>query len=653
MSKGFASSYRIGLLAGGLFVCFAGLGVRLVRLHVVERGTLLGTISKKRHQLIVEKARRGDIRDRNGALLATSYSRVVLGVDPTRVQPGDEKKIPQLATLIGVPEQEIQRIFTTRYPAAAPAAPASPAAPPAAQPGGLVFNLAWSGGKMPAAADPALPPADEAESDTELDPAPDGQGRRAIRWARLHDDISEQLNLEIEKLGLKCLTADRVYRRTYPNNQLGAHVIGYVNRQQEAAAGIEAYANFYLKGQDGWRVGERDGRNRELAQFRTRYVPPADGYNVVLSIDSAVQNIVEQELASIAQKFQPLKASIIVSDPRTGFVLGLGNYPTFDLNRYNQVAKEEMARMKNAAVADIYDPGSVFKIVAASGALEEGIVYPQSVFDCTLDKVIYDGRTLTLPGEDHRMGELSVAEIIAHSSNKGAAQLGMRLGKERLYKYARAFGFGAKLGFPVGGEVSGILHPSKEWNPGDIVIIPMGHSVSSTVLQMHQAMSVIAADGMLLRPQVIQRIRDGNETVFRYDRAEINRAVSKETARTMARMLMGVATKAGTAPEAAIEGFEVAGKTGTSQKFIDREWSKRHHIASFVGFFPASHPQVVISVVVDDADAHAPGGIAYGKSVAAPSFKNIGEKLIPLLDIKAPGQPGRLTFVATTEGGRR
>jgi cell division protein FtsI/penicillin-binding protein 2 len=191
--------------------------------------------------------------------------------------------------------------------------------------------------------------------------------------------------------------------------------------------------------------------------------------------------------------------------------------------------------MRNVAVADIYEPGSVFKIVAASGALEEGLTRPNEVFDCGLDKITYANRArgtelvLKLPGEDHHMGNLTVAEIIAHSSNKGAAQLGMRLGEEKLYNYARAFGFGRTHGFPVGGEVGGILRPWKDWNPVDITRIPMGHTIAATALQMHQAMSVIANDGVLMRPQVIRGITDASGArVFAYDGMEVGRAVSAE-----------------------------------------------------------------------------------------------------------------------------
>ncbi len=675
MSKGFASSYRIVLLAAGLLISFGALGARLVYLHVINRDELLQSVTKARRQVIVETARRGDILDARGAILATSRSLVVLGVDPSSLRPQDRKKWPQLAALLSMPEDELRRIFTTKFRGPVMATSAS-AASPAARSTDLVFNL-----KRPSVdgivADPAaitkLPTGavddlrvEDEDADLELDPEADVQGRRAIRWAKLREDVSESIFAEVERLGIRGVYGQRVYRRAYPNNQLAAHVVGYVDREQRPAAGMEYYADFYLRGQSGWRVGERDGRNRELAQFRTREVPRTDGYSVMLSIDSTVQDIVEQELAVIGQKYQPLKATIIVSDPRTGFILGMGNYPSFNLNEFNKVPKEEAARMKNVAVADIYEPGSVFKIVATAGAMEEGLVNPASRFNCTIERIDYKGRTLKLPGEDHRFehDELTVAEIISHSSNRGAAQLGMLLGADRLYRYAGAFGFGKMLGFPVGGEVAGILAKPEKWYPIDITRIPMGQTIAATALQMHQAMGVIASGGILWRPQIIRQIRDGSgEIVFhRIDGIAINRAVSERTAQTMAAMLMGVASKEGTAPEAAIEGFDVAGKTGTSQKFMPEVMpngttkllpSHTHHVASFVGFFPASRPQVVISVIVDDADAHAPNGRAYGAKVAAPSFKHIGEQLIPILDIKSNRAVVRTNLLVAKEGGRR
>lgn len=659
MSKGFASNYRIFLLAGGLLLCFGGFATRLVWLHVVERDGLLRSITKTRHQLIVEPAQRGNIVDANGAVLATSVSVMIVGVDPISLRPQDEPKWPQLAALLQMPEPELRRIFNTKYRTVGTGAGVAAAA--AGSPAGVVFNV-------PSAA-AASGSAGEGEETEELDEVPDEPGQRAIRWVKLRDDIPESLYDQIEKLGVHGVYGQRVYRRVYPNNELAAHVIGYVDRQQRAVTGIEYYADFYLRGHNGWRVGERDGRNRELPQFTTRHIPASDGYSVKLSINAAVQDIVEQEIAHLAGKFKPLKATIIVSDPTTGFILGMANHPTFNPNAYNQVPRDEVGRMRNIAVADVYEPGSVFKIVAAAAALEEGVARPADAFDCSIEKVSHRGRMVALPGEDHAFDHpLTVAEIIARSSNRGAAQLGLRLGEERFDRYARAFGFGRTLGFPVGAEVPGILAPVKKWNPIDITRIPMGHSIAATALQMHQAMSVIASGGLLLRPQLVREIRDPRgEVVFRRETAmELNRVLSPGTAKTVATMLMGVAASSGTAPEAAIRingvDFESAGKTGTTQKLmpevmadgtIKQVYSSKHHVASFVGFFPASRPQVAISVIVDDADAHAPGGIAYGKTVAAPSFKRIGEKLIPILNINVPTQLARPSLLAHHEGGRR
>jgi cell division protein FtsI (penicillin-binding protein 3) len=667
MSKGFASSFRIFLLASTLLGCFGAFGLRLAWLHVVNREELLHDIVQMRRQMVIEKSRRGDIRDARGAVLATSHAMRVLGVDPFVLRPEDEPKWARLAALIGRPEAEIRRIFTTKYRAGEPERPAAGIGPgaSAANPVGISFNPA---GRK------AVPDAIDSEAEESAEMAPDADGRRPIRWVKLDDDVSETLYAEIEKLGIYGVYGQLVYRRSYPNNQLAAHLLGYVNREQQAVAGMELHADFYLRGQDGWRLGERDGRNRELAQFRSREVPKADGYTVFLTINSSVQDIVERELAGIAARFKPLKATIIVSDTRTGFILGLGNYPTFNPNEYNLVPRDEMARMRNVAVADVYEPGSVFKIVAAAGALEEGLVAADTTFDCSGDRVTYRGRVLKLPGDDHAFNHpLTVAEIIARSSNRGAAHLGMLLGEQRLHHYGQAFGFGRRLGFPVGGEVPGTLAAPEDWDSLTITRMPMGHAIDCTVLQMHQAMSTIANGGLLMRPQIVRQVSDatGDVVFYREEGIELGRAVSPETARTVALMLMGVASRQGTAPEAAIRrdgvDYHVAGKTGTTQKLVRETradgttrlvYTNKHHVASFVGFFPATagpdDRQVAISVIVDDA-SHAPGGTAYGRTVAAPSFKSIGEKLIPILDIKPPetGGPNRSSLVAANRGGSR
>jgi len=674
MSKGFASSYRIVLLAAGILVCFAGLGARLVFLHVIDRDELVRFIDKARHQIIVETARRGDILSTDarhprtgGDILATSRTLIVLGVDPQSLRKEDEKKWPQLAALIGVPLPDLSRILLTKSRPVA-LANASPASSPA-KPGDLVINFSVKSAAP--AATPTIAATDPAVDDTVLDDQPDETGARPIRWAKLSETIEESTYAQIQALDIKGVYGQRAYRRAYPHNSLAAHVIGYVNKQGEPAAGIERYADFYLHGRDGWREGERDGLRRELPQFRTRDVPAADGYSVRLSIDASIQHMAEDELDTITRKYSPQKATIIISDPQTGFILALANSPTFNLNEYNLVPADEQGAMRNTAVSDMYEPGSVFKIVAASAALNERLVTPASQFDCSIDKIDYLGRTRSLPGEDHHFDlPLSVAEIISHSSNRGAAQLAMKLGDQRFYDYARAFGFGQLTGFPVGGEIVGSMASPAKWDGLTITRMPMGQSVAATPMQMHMAMGVIASGGYLLRPQVIQQITDASgEVVYSYLGVVKQRVITSETAHTMARLLTGVVSARptrygteGTAPEAAIPNYEVAGKTGTSQKYMPEVMangttrllpSKKHHVASFVGFFPASHPQVAISVIVDDADAHCPGGVAYGAKVAAPAFKHLGEQLIQYLDIKPVYDTGSGRSALAMEGGRR
>jgi len=620
--RGFASNYRVVLLAAVVFACLGGVGTRLVFLHVLDRGRYLAHIEQVRRQVVVEPARRGNIYDVHQHLLATNQSVYTLGVDPQVLRESDRAKWPQLAALLGLPYAQLERVLTTRTrPAASSNVSASSATSSA--------PVQTAARDSRTATRAALSPATAAGSTD----AP-----RPIRWAKLREDIDEATYEKIRALGIKGVYGNRVFRRVYPHNALAAHLVGYVNKEGTAAAGVEAYADFYLRGQDGWREGERDGARRELAQFRTREVDPTNGYSVVLSTDIIIQHMVEEELARIARELRPDKATIIVSDARTGFILGMGNIPSFDLNAYAQAPLDVQ---RNIAITDQIDPGSTFKIVPTAAALNEGLVRPETRFDCSVEQIEYRGRLLRPMPDTHRHSEpLSVAEIISRSSNVGAARLGMLLGEQRLYNYARAFGFGEKSGFPFGGEISGRLNPVKQWSAIDITRIPAGYSVSATPLQVHYAMGVIASGGELLRPQIITQVRDaGGEIVYSFDRAVRRRVISPATARTMARLLESVVEPGGTAREAAIPGYEVAGKTGTAQKLVNGRYSDRAHVGSFVGFFPASRPEVVISVIVDNARLSG-GRAAYGRIVAAPSFKRLGEQLVQYLDIKPAGTLG-------------
>ncbi len=618
MSKGFASNYRIVLLGAGILASFGCIGARLLDLHVHERDRLMSYVERARRQITVEPAKRGDILDDRGDRLATSRSLIVLGVDPHALVPADETKWPELARLINMPLGELTRVFTTKTRSI-----------------------------------PAQATVSETEAEDAADAAEPGpKGERLIRWAKLSETVEESTYEQILKLGIKGVYGNRTYSRAYPHNQLAAHLIGFVNKAGEPASGMEAFADFYLRGQDGWRESEKDGLRRELAQFRTREVNATPGYSVRLSIDSAIQHIVEQEIDEVVKKFNPAKVTIIVSDPHSGFVLALGNYPTFNLNEYNSLSKEEMGMMRNVAITDLLDPGSTFKIVPAAGALNDGLVTPTTQFDCSIDSIEFKGKPRRFMRDDHPFKHpLSVSEIISYSSNVGAARLGMLLGEHKLYDYARAFGFGEKSGFPFGGEVTGLLNPVDKWSGIDITRIPAGYSVSATPMQIHYAMATIASGGLLMRPQIIRQVTDNSgEVVYDFTGSVRREVLTTKTAKEMAMMLQKVVSTEGTARHAAIPHFEIAGKTGTAQKLINGRYSDRNHVGSFVGFFPASRPRVVMTVIVDDG--RPPNGrVGYGSVVAAPSFKRIAEQLIQYLDIKPVIEPSRNLLVM--EGGRR
>ena len=621
-ARGFASHFRLYLVALVVVVCFGVVAHRLVELHVLERDHFLAQIQDTRHRVVPEPARRGNIYDTRGDLLATTKTDITLAVDPwalpekieaqkfparmARYEQEQRERRAELAALLGMPVAEIEALFTP----------------------------AWRD-----------VPLEQDVHDDAVD------GRIRARFVKFREGVTEEQFARILGLRIAGLTHERRFRRVYPHRELAAHVIGFVNKEDVPSGGVEAYADQYLKGLSGWREIERDGKRVELAQYRQREVPASDGWGVTLSIDTAIQYIVEQELEALVDKFKPQKATIVVSDPHTGFLLALANYPSFDLNEFGTTPIE---KQRNIAAADLVEPGSTFKIVATAGALNEGLVTPSTKFDCTLDSILYNGKPRRFMRDDHRYPQpLTVAEVIAKSSNVGTAQIGMLLGDRKLYDYARAFGFGERSGYPLGREEPGLLADPTKWSGIDITRIPAGYSIAATPLQVHYGMGVIASGGDLHRPQVIRQVVDAQgEVVYTFRPAVRRTVLERGTAESMARMLQRVVSTDGTARVAVIPGYEVAGKTGTAQKLIDGRYSARNHVGSFVGFFPASRPRVLMTVIVDDGKPPT-GGTGYGSVVAAPSFKRIAEQLIQYLDIKPVGEGSNPLFAQRSEGGRR
>ena len=421
------------------------------------------------------------------------------------------------------------------------------------------------------------------------------------------------------------------HSRLYPNRNLASHILGFVNKEDVAAMGVERFADYYLKGQDGWRESEKDGRRREMPQHRSLEVGANDGLNVELSLDRRIQDIVEEELLYVVEEFEPLSASIIVSDPKSGYILALANAPDFDPNEFNTA---ELAHQRNRALSDLYEPGSTFKIVAVGGAMNEGLVTEHNIIDCTQSTIRRGNRNLRLPSDHHPLGKISVSKVVQKSSNRGAARLGILLGTTRLYEYCLAFGFGQKTNFGIGGERKGILHAPERWDGLTITRLPIGHAVSVTPMQVHAAMSAVANEGVLMKPQFISRVFDNTgKTIVPFDPKPVRKVISSSVSRKLSQMLVSVVSNEGTARRAVIEGFSVAGKTGTTQKIIEGKYSNRHHVASFVGYFPANDPRVVITVVVDEPKMKK-GFLGYGGVVAAPSFQRVGEGIISYWGLK-------------------
>ena len=577
-----ARRLRFRSLAWVVSACFLVVIGRLVWLHWIDAPSLRAEALQRRYVFQEKVCRRGEIRDSQDNLLAVSEDVWDIGVDPESLHKDDHKRAAEVAAILRLPLLTVKAAFN---------------------------------------------PAPRVDDDGVV---------RHVRWVVLARECDEATMKKVQELKLKAVRAELKYRRNYPKGQLAAHVVGYVNKEMVPSVGIEKSLDGFLQGQKGWIESERDGHRREIASNRLREVAPIDGSTVVLTINSLVQNACEVALEKAANQYTPKSGIIIVSEPKTGRILGLANWPTFDLNKFFDAKLAPMDSQRNRAVSDIYEPGSVFKIVSVSGALEERLITPNSVYDCGLSSVPYKGRMVSLPADSHPLGAVDVRHIVRESSNRGTVQIGMlyaeRLGEERFDKLIRSFGFGASTGLLTGAESGGMLIPPSKWDGLTVSRVPMGHSISVTAMQMHYAMSVVAAEGQLMQPQLVLRIEDPKtkQVVLNYPPRSKGRAITADTAASMATLLRAVCAKGGTAPIADIPDYEVAGKTGTTQKIIDGKYSTSHHVASFAGFFPVNDPKLAITVIIDEPHGE---GVGYGGKIAAPIFREVALECIKWLNL--------------------
>ncbi|MDE2058315.1 MAG: penicillin-binding protein 2 [candidate division NC10 bacterium] len=435
----------------------------------------------------------------------------------------------------------------------------------------------------------------------------------------------------IARLTLKGIGFDAESKRFYPKAQQAAHLLGFVGRDDRGLEGLELQYDAFLAGKRKWIVRQQDAKRRPI--FREE-AGETQGADLHLTIDEVIQYITERELEAAVTHSGALSGSAIVMDPFSGEILALANYPTFDPNAY---AEASAFARRNRAVADYYEPGSAFKAIVGAGALEERLVRPE-------DRFSGEGGAIEVGGviiRDHeRFQTLTFAEVLAHSSNVGAIKVGQRLGKSHYYDYISGFGFGNLTKIDLPGETPGLIRRPKEWSALSLASLSIGQEISVSPLQMLTAMSAIANGGILVRPYVTKSIVAADGKVVRENvPMQVRRVISEDTAKTLATILKGVVTE-GTGKAAAVEGFEVAGKTGTSQK-VDRatgRYSRHKVVASFVGFVPVEQPRLAIIVVVDE-----PSTLRWGGSIAAPTFREIARESLKHLRTTPVGrEPFRL-----------
>ncbi len=437
----------------------------------------------------------------------------------------------------------------------------------------------------------------------------------------LYRKVPADIAKKVKDLKLRGIDFRKESRRYYPGGELAAHVIGFAGVDNEGLEGLELAYDKLLKGRSGWMRVLRDARQRELMIY-DEFTPPRDGNQLILTIDETIQYIAERALDKAFKKHNARGAVIVVMDVGTGEILALANRPTFDLAKFATSAPETHT---NRAVIYMYEPGSVFKIVTASAALEENAFKETDKIFCENGQYRIANHILH---DTHGAGMLTFQQVIENSSNIGTTKIAQKLGPNMVYKYADRFGFGRLTGIDLHGEVSGILKNPSLWSKTSIGAVPIGQEVTVTPLQLLRAIAAIANDGVLMKPYIVKAVKDTKGELIRSFGPEIaGRVISPDTAERMKRILAGVVER-GTGQRAKIEGIPTAGKTGTAQKVEDGRYSHSKFYASFIGFAPVDEPRLAAVVVFDE-----PHPAYYGGTVAAPVFKEVMENSLKYLEV--------------------
>lgn len=462
-----------------------------------------------------------------------------------------------------------------------------------------------------------------------------------VALKRIKSKVDNETAAEIRELNLPGVMIDEDVERTYPYYTLAASVIGFVGKDNQGIIGLESKYEEYLKGEPGKIMTLTDSRGRRVSDAEER-VEPINGENLVTSIDVVIQQYAEQEIAAAVEAKNAKSGVIIVMNPQNGEIYAMANYPTFDLNEPFTINDEELAAMwdtftaeeqneylnqmwRNKAINDTYEPGSTFKIVTASTGLEEGVITPESTFNCTGSMVV-GGRTIKCWRYPRTHGTQTFAEGVRNSCNPVFMAVAERIGADTFYDYMIKFGFAEKTGIDLNGEAVGILHKKEDIGPVELATMSFGQTFQITPIQLLRAAAAVVNGGKLITPHfAIKTVDDNGFTVNTFEWPEGERVISEETSATMREILESVVAE-GTGNKAQVEGYRIGGKTATSQK-LPRGSGK--YIASFMAFAPADDPQVMALVLIDE-----PEGVYYGGTVAGPVMRDLLTNILPYLNIE-------------------
>ena len=476
--------------------------------------------------------------------------------------------------------------------------------------------------------------------------------------------VTSEVADRVRAMKMKGIYFQKEFQRFYPDSELGAQMLGYVGVDDNGLGGLEEKYNAELRGVPGEMYAAMDARRKVLGSSER---DPTPGRNMVLAIDENIQFLAEKALNSAMERTQAANGTVVVEDVHTGQILALAIRPTFNPNQLRHTTPE---MLRDHAVSDVYEPGSTFKLVTYSAAIDQQVVTPDDIVDCQGGQITLAGRVIHDDKSDRGLGKITVATALAKSSDVAAVKLALKVGPDKLYNYIRGFGFGARTGIELPGETRGLLRPTNRWGPSSIGSVAIGQEVAVTPVQLVTMVSAIANGGVYLAPHVLladqtEAANSGAQgalkaTPFKADEelpdplpVGAHRVISALAAAQMRKMMEGVVLF-GTGKAAQLNGYSSAGKTGTAQKIdpATHTYSKTMHVASFAGFAPVNNPAIAVAVVVDN-----PKGDYYGAQVSAPVFAEVAQQVLEYLGVQhdidlkpVKEEAGKKSAVAEDEG---